>query len=99
MNTKPSASLYNDTHQDNQNNTNKYFPLLAIGFALLGWFMALGTSKTQFVRFIDVALYGPYLTYIAFQENYTFSIIEKIFLLFLGITTITYNARNMLKIN
>ena len=60
MNTKPSASLYNDTHQDNQNNTNKYFPLLAIGFALLGWFMALGTSKTQFVRFIDVALYGPY---------------------------------------
>lgn len=78
---------------------NKYFPILVILFAILGWVLADGNSKTQFVRMIDVILYGPYLTYIACQKEYVFSNVEKIFLLFLGITTITYNARNMLKIH
>jgi hypothetical protein len=60
--------------------------------------MANGESKTQFVRLIDVFIYGPYLTYLAFQKEYTFSIFEKIFILFLGITTIAYNGKNYLKI-
>lgn len=77
---------------------NKYFPILVIAFAELGWILADGRSKTQFVRLIDVILYGPYLAYIAYQKEYIFSNLEKIFLLFLGITTITYNARNMLRI-
>jgi hypothetical protein len=77
---------------------NKYFFLLIIVFAILGWVLADGEEKAQYVRLVDVFLYGPYLVYIAFKKKYIFSNLEKIFLLFLGITTITYNARNMLKI-
>jgi hypothetical protein len=70
--------------------------LLSIIFSILGWILATGNSKTQYVRLLDVFIYGPYLTYLSFQTNYTFTIIEKIFLLFLGITTITYNGKNYL---
>jgi hypothetical protein len=73
--------------------------LLSIVFAILGWYLANGESKTQYVRLVDVFIYGPYLTYLAFQEEYVFTIFEKLFLLFLGITTITYNGKNYLKIN
>jgi|688.fasta_scaffold1590604_2 hypothetical protein len=67
-------------------------------FALIGWITANGNSKTQYVRLFDILLYGPYLTYLAFQKEYVFSLIEKLFLLFLGVTTITYNAKNYLHI-
>ena len=73
--------------------------LLSILFSILGWILANGTSKTQYVRLLDIFIYGPYLTYLSFQTNYTFSIIEKIFLLFLGVTTITYNGNNYLKLS
>ena len=73
--------------------------LLSIIFSILGWFLANGSSKTQYVRLVDIFIYGPYLTYLSFQSNYTFTIIEKIFLLFLGVTTITYNGKNYLKIS
>jgi len=83
-------------------NKDKQIPYLLIAlsiiFAILGWILANGNSKTQYVRLIDVFVYGPYLTYLAFQKEYVFTIVEKIFLLFLGITTITYNAKNYLKI-
>lgn len=82
--------------------TDKQIPYLLITlsiiFAILGWILANGNSKTQYVRLIDVFIYGPYLTYLAFQKEYIFSLIEKIFLLFLGITTITYNGRNYMKL-
>lgn len=97
--------MFLDTDTDiNTNNidTNKYIPylliILSIIFALLGWILANGNSKTQYVRLVDVFIYGPYLTYLAFQTNYTFTIVEKIFLLFLGVTTITYNGKNYLKL-
>ena len=76
--------------------TTRFFPYLLIAFAVLGWILATGTSKTQGVRLVDIFIYGPYLTYLAFQENYVFSAIEKVFLLFLGATTVAYNARNYL---
>ena len=83
--------------------TDKQIPylliLLSILFSILGWILANGTSKTQYVRLLDIFIYGPYLTYLSFQTNYTFSIIEKIFLLFLGVTTITYNGNNYLKLS
>jgi len=72
--------------------------ILSIIFAILGWYLANGESKAQYVRLVDVFIYGPYLTYLAFQNAYVFNIVEKIFLVFLGITTITYNGRNYLKI-
>ena len=90
----------NNTDTDTNNNTDKQIPylliILSIIFSLIGWFLATGNSKTQYVRLLDVFIYGPYLTYLSFQTNYTFTIVEKIFLLFLGITTITYNGKNYL---
>lgn len=66
-------------------------------FFAVGWFLATGSSKTQWVRLVDVLLYGPYLIYLSAQEgSYEFSTIEKVFLLFLGATTVSYNARNYL---
>jgi hypothetical protein len=76
--------------------------ILAIVFAAIGWFLADGRSKSQGVRLLDVLLYGPYLTYLALalqdSNTYQFSLIEQIFLLFLGVTTITYNAKNYFKL-
>ena len=70
--------------------------ILSVVFSIIGWFMSNGQSKTQYVRLVDIFIYGPYLTYLAFQKEYIFSIFEKIFILFLGITTITYNGKNYL---
>jgi hypothetical protein len=78
--------------------SEKALPYLLIAFAIVGWVLATGTSKTQGVRLVDIFIYGPYLTYLAFQEEYVFSMAEKIFLLFLGVTTVSYNARNFLKV-
>lgn len=72
--------------------------VLSIVFSIIGWLMSNGESKTQYIRLIDIFIYGPYLTYLAFQKEYIFSIFEKLFILFFGITTITYNGRNYLKI-
>ena len=84
-------------------NTDKQIPylliVLSILFSILGWILANGSSKTQYVRLVDIFIYGPYLIYLSFQTNYTFTIIEKIFLLFLGVTTITYNGNNYLKLS
>ena len=81
---------------------DKTIPYLFIGlsviFIIIGWIAANGESKSQYVRLLDVFIYGPYLTYLAFQKEYVFSVLEKVFLLFLGITTISFNARNYLKI-
>ena len=83
-------------------NEDKNIPYLlitfSIVFAIIGWMTANGKSKTQYVRLFDVFLYGPYLTYLAFQTEYVFSLIEKLFLLFLGVTTISYNAKNYLHV-
>lgn len=75
---------------------NIFAPILVIIFAITGWFLASGFGKTQYVRVIDVLLYGPYLIYLAFKQTYTFTLVEKIFLLFFGATTITYNLRNFI---
>jgi len=94
-------TIYNLEYSEYLYNDKKipYFLIvLSIIFAILGWILANGQSKTQYVRLIDIFIYGPYLTYLAFQKEYVFTLIEKIFLLFLGITTITYNGKNYIKI-
>lgn len=73
-----------------------YAPILIVVFFVIGWIVSNGFGKGQYVRIIDVLLYGPYLLYLAMKQTYTFSIAEKIFLLFLGATTISYNLRNFL---
>ncbi len=77
--------------------------ILIIVFAMYGWWMARGV-KTQWVRLLDVFVYGPFLLYLAFKSEIwdsgsasgTFGSLEQLFLLFLGATTVTYNARNYL---
>ena len=72
--------------------------VLTIVFLGMGWFLATGSGKAQWVRLVDILLYGPYLIYLSQQsEEYIISNREKIFLLFLGATTITYNLRNYLR--
>ena len=78
--------------------TNKTLPYAIILFSVLGWILATGSGKAQWVRLVDILLYGPYLLYLSFQESYSFSTAEKLFLAFLGATTVTYNLRNYLKL-
>jgi hypothetical protein len=67
-------------------------------FLAMGWLLATGTGKTQWVRLVDILIYGPYLIYLSQQsEEYVISDGENVFLLFLGATTITYNLRNYLR--
>ena len=77
---------------------NKHLPYAIILFSVVGWILATGSGKAQWVRLVDVLLYGPYLLYLSFQSNYVFSTTEKLFLAFLGATTRTYNLRNYLKV-
>ena len=93
--------MFLDTHIDTDTEKNIPYLLISLSiiFSIMGWILATGNSKTQYVRLIDVFIYGPYITYLSFQKNYTFTIIEKIFLLFLGITTITYNGKNYLNLS
>jgi hypothetical protein len=69
----------------------------SIIFGLYGWYSANKVSKTQFVRLVDIFVYGPYLVFLVFIQDYTLGFYDKLFLLFLGITTITYNAKNYLQ--
>ena len=70
--------------------------LLLIVFLYAGWILATGSQKTQWVRLVDVFVYGPYLIYLSVHDDYLFSYNEKIFLLFFGASTVTYNARNFI---
>jgi hypothetical protein len=65
-------------------------------FALFGWYSANAVKKTQIVRLVDVFVYGPYLAFIALSRDYTLGFFDKMALLFIGVTTVTYNARNYL---
>jgi hypothetical protein len=72
------------------------FLILVILFSFIGWFSATGFGKGQYVRIIDILLYGPYLVYLSMKNTHVFALWEKIFLLFLGTTTISYNLRNFI---
>jgi hypothetical protein len=74
-----------------------FVPVLVVIFAIFGWVMATGSQKTQYVRIIDILIYGPYLIFLSLKNTYTFSFLEKMFLLLFGTTTISYNLRNFLK--
>lgn len=73
-----------------------YTPFMIIIFGAIGWLLATGVQKTQYVRLVDILLYGPYLIYLSLKKTYTFTYLEKIFLIFFGATTITYNLRNLI---
>jgi hypothetical protein len=73
-----------------------YYYLLVLIFLAIGWTTANGESKTQFVRLLDVFIYGPLLIYIGFDKSNNLNEIIRIVLLLMGATTISYNARNFL---
>ena len=91
----PEDSIYSRMSLDDVD-YKVYMPILIIIFAIFGWLSAPGFSKGQYIHLIDVLVYGPYLIYLAMKKTYTFSVAEKVFLLFFGTTTVTYNLRNFL---
>ena len=65
---------------------------------IAGWIIASGKGKHQWVRLIDVFVYGPLLLLFAFlPQSLTYPWVPY-FLIFLGATTITYNLRNYIEI-
>lgn len=68
--------------------------LYIVIFLIIGWVIASGRDKYQWVRLIDILVYGPVCIWLGLntiQEMW-----KNIFLIFLGSTTITYNLRNYL---
>lgn len=73
---------------------NKYMEIFILFFFVIGWFATTGT-KSQFIRLGDIFVYGPFLIYLGYREKENFI---KLFLYFIGATTITYNLRNFIEI-
>lgn len=75
------------------------FLLLFFIFYLVGHYSTQG-YKSQYVRILDFVLYGPVLSYVAYnimkKEKSPYFI--GLIVLFIGSTTISYNLRNYLKI-
>ncbi len=67
--------------------------VLLVGL-FLGWMTTTGT-KSQWIRLVDVFIYGPILIYAATQVSSRWL---QIVLVLMGATTITYNLRNYLSI-
>lgn len=67
-----------------------YWILLSILFFIIGWISTNG-KKSQYVRLLDIFIYGPILIYVSTVIN---NFYLKIIILFMGITTISYNLRN-----
>lgn len=68
--------------------------IIIIIFLVIGW-MATTGAKTQFVRLLDVFLYGPFLITLGFYFD---NLIIKYLLFFMGATTISYNLKNYVEI-
>ena len=72
--------------------------MLSIGFIILffiiGWVSSTGV-KTQFIRILDVVVYGPVLIYVSL--NLIDDPILKLLVLFMGATTMSYNLKNFIE--
>ena len=71
----------------------KYMERLIIIFLIIGWLSTCG-EKTQLVRLLDVFIYGPFLIWLGTREREMWI---KVFLYFMGATTLTYNLRNFIE--
>lgn len=70
--------------------------LIVVVALVVGWFATDG-HKTQWVRLIDVFLYGPFLIWVAMTMTSEYFLVSAV-LLVMGATTITYNLKNYLSI-
>ena len=65
--------------------------IIIIISGLIGIYSTTGV-KSQFVRLIDVFVYGPFFIWLGFARSKNY--IEKTALFFVGATTLTYNLKN-----
>lgn len=65
--------------------------IIIIISGLIGIYSTSGV-KSQFVRLIDVFVYGPFFIWLGFARSKNY--IEKTSLFFVGATTLTYNLKN-----
>ncbi len=70
--------------------------LVAVAAGAVGWILAPGRSKAQWVRLLDVFVYGPFLLILAFWPALAATPWASILLIIMGATTVTYNGRNWL---
>jgi hypothetical protein len=63
-------------------------------FLIIGWLATRG-MKTQLIRILDVLIYGPFLIWLGYSEREKWI---KVFLYFIGATTMTYNLRNFIEL-
>lgn len=68
--------------------------VFVILFFILGW-ISSSDEKSQFIRLVDIFIYGPFLIYLSSIYKTKNNYIETI-LLFMGVTTISYNLKNYL---
>lgn len=78
------------------NNTLIIYIIFIILSAFIGWYSTMGI-KTQYVRLIDIFIYGPFFIWLGFKR--TKKEWERILLYFIGATTITYNLKNYLMVS
>ena len=69
-----------------------FFAAVLAGSLAVGWWSADGV-KAQWVRLLDVFFYGPLLVWLAWRLLPASPLLAAV-LLFMGATTISYNARN-----
>lgn len=72
--------------------------LMAVAAGAIGWILAPGRSKAQWIRLVDVFVYGPFLLTIAFWPAIAATPWATALLIFLGASTVTYNGRNWLSL-
>lgn len=60
---------------------------------VVGWLSTSG-QKTQFVRLIDIFMFGPFLIFLGFRND---NVYIRNILFFMGATTIAYNLKNYYK--
>jgi hypothetical protein len=69
--------------------------ILIVIFVFVGWFSTNGINKSQVVCLLNIFLYGPILIWVGFvyiKDNMCLRFV----LLFMGVTTMVYNLRNLL---
>jgi len=72
-----------------------HIDIIVIILSLVIGFLATNGHKAQFVRLLDVFVYGPFLIYVGTQFDDMFT---RYFLFVMGASTISYNLKNFIEI-
>jgi hypothetical protein len=75
--------------------TDDQFFLLCLFIGILGLIIGWVTTngfKSQYVRILDILIFGPFLIYVAIRPSFWTSLL----LIFIGTSTMAYNFKNYL---